>query len=289
MASAPFSPAITVPADNDIVSQFPLAERTFRDVVTSFIEVDHDATTGGHNKLTMVEQSVTPSFTSSQVGVWAVSDGTLQTISTPTPSEQLGVPAGSVFCTFRTTAPAGYLLCYGQAVSRVTYIRLWNALGSPNTGDGSNTFTMPDLRGKGLFGKDDMGGVAAGVLTSGGSGVDGATLGASGGNQQFTLDATQIPAHTHSSPTDSGHTHLTISKGTSAYAPLDANNYLAEANIGEGDNSYVLGAYIPGTAPSIGKTSSSTSGLAANTGSTGGGLPHSMMPPLLVCNWIMKY
>lgn len=108
-------------------------------------------------------------------------------------------PTGAVLPFAGSTAPTGWLLCFGQAVSRTTFARLFNALGTTyGTGDGSTTFTLPDLRGRVAAGEDDMGGTAANRLTTAGSGVNGTTLGASGGAQTHTLTTAQIPSHTHS-------------------------------------------------------------------------------------------
>lgn len=276
MASAPFSPATTTPQDNDIVSQYPAAERTFRDVITSFIETDHDATTGGHNKVTLVAQGSSPSFTGTNSGLWAIADGSFRSVLGSGTVEEFGVPVGTLLPTFRTTAAAGYLLCYGQDISRTTYSRLWVALGSPNTGNGTTTFTMPDLRGRTLFGKDDMGGSAASRLTTAAGNLDGATLGAAGGSQSVTLDTTMIPSHPHTSPalTDPGHIHA-VSTGT---LYTQGGN---QAGLSFGGGIY----FSPAT------VSTATTGitLAANTGNTGGGAAHFNIPPALVCNWIMKY
>lgn len=107
-------------------------------------------------------------------------------------------PPGVVLPFAGASAPSGWLLCFGQAVSRTTYADLFAAIGTAfGTGDGSTTFNVPDLRGRVPAGKDNMGGSAASRLTTAGSGVDGATLGAAGGAQTHTLDATQMPAHTH--------------------------------------------------------------------------------------------
>ena len=46
------------------------------------------------------------------------------------------------------TAPSGWLLCNGANVSRTTYADLFTAIGTTfGAGDGSTTFTLPDLRG----------------------------------------------------------------------------------------------------------------------------------------------
>lgn len=66
------------------------------------------------------------------------------------------------------TAPAGSLLCNGQAVSRITFAALFAIIGTTyGAGNGSTTFNVPDLRGTVPAGLDNMGGVAsAGRLSS---------------------------------------------------------------------------------------------------------------------------
>jgi microcystin-dependent protein len=98
------------------------------------------------------------------------------------------------------SAPAGWLLANGQNVSRTTYAKLFAKISTLyGSGDGSTTFTLPDLRGRARFGRDDMGGSAANRVTNAVSGVTGTTLGAVGGDQR-------IGSHTHGI-TDPGHTH----------------------------------------------------------------------------------
>lgn len=81
-------------------------------------------------------------------------------------------PIGSIVPYGSTTAPTGWLLCQGQAISRTEYADLFNAIGTSfGAGDGSTTFNLPDLReattkGTGLSGKSsnhyDSNGVALG-------------------------------------------------------------------------------------------------------------------------------
>jgi microcystin-dependent protein len=107
------------------------------------------------------------------------------------------------FAGIAAAVPAQWLLCYGQAVSRTTFASLFAVLGTSwGAGDGSTTFNLPDLRGRAMFGKDDMGGTPASRLTAGVSGVAGATLGAVGGSQ-----STQDHNHTLTDPT---HTHTVV-------------------------------------------------------------------------------
>lgn len=83
-----------------------------------------------------------------------------------------------------TTAPVGYLLAYGQAISRTTYADLYNVIGTTyGVGDGSTTFNLPDLRGRVVAGKDDMGGSSANRLTTP---LDGDVLGGTNGNELHT-------------------------------------------------------------------------------------------------------
>jgi microcystin-dependent protein len=59
-----------------------------------------------------------------------------------------GAPIGSMLMWAAATAPTGYLLCNGAAVSRTTYADLFTAIGTTwGSGDGSTTFSIPDMRG----------------------------------------------------------------------------------------------------------------------------------------------
>jgi hypothetical protein len=69
------------------------------------------------------------------------------------------VPVGAVFHMQRATVPYGYLEANGQTVSRTTYADLWNYLGQPNTGNGSSTFTLIDLRAEFIRGWDNGRGI----------------------------------------------------------------------------------------------------------------------------------
>ena len=58
------------------------------------------------------------------------------------------LPIGGVFPFAGTTAPTGYLLCDGSAISRTTYADLFTEIGTTyGAGDGSTTFNVPDTRG----------------------------------------------------------------------------------------------------------------------------------------------
>jgi microcystin-dependent protein len=97
----------------------------------------------------------------------------------------------------------------GQNLSRATYAPLFAVFGTTfGAGDGGTTFGIPDLRGRAAFGRDDMGGSAAGRLTGGNSGITGTTLGAAGGDERLHSHNHGVndPTHNHG-VNDPGHTH----------------------------------------------------------------------------------
>jgi phage-related tail fiber protein len=70
------------------------------------------------------------------------------------------VPIGAVNSFAMNSAPAGWLSCNGNAVSRTTYAGLFSAIGTTyGAGDGSTTFNVPDLRGEFVRGLDNGRGV----------------------------------------------------------------------------------------------------------------------------------
>ena len=63
------------------------------------------------------------------------------------------------------SAPSGYLLCNGSAVSRTTYSALFVKIGTLyGTGDGSTTFTLPNLTDRVIWGSGTAGTVKAAGL-----------------------------------------------------------------------------------------------------------------------------
>lgn len=111
------------------------------------------------------------------------------------------VPPGVIVPYAAATEPTGWLLCYGQAVSRTTYAALFAVLNTDGliygVGDGSTTFNLPDARGRVVAGQDDMGGTSANRLTGVSGGINGDTLGGTGGSETHALTIAQLAAHTH--------------------------------------------------------------------------------------------
>lgn len=64
-----------------------------------------------------------------------------------------GAPTGAMFLWGTGSAPSGYLICDGSAVSRTTYAALFAVLSTTyGAGDGSTTFNLPDFRGSSPIG-----------------------------------------------------------------------------------------------------------------------------------------
>lgn len=68
---------------------------------------------------------------------------------------------GDIIAFYGSAAPEGTLACNGAEVSRTTYAELFAVIGTTaGEGDGSTTFTLPDLRGlflRGLNGENAAG------------------------------------------------------------------------------------------------------------------------------------
>lgn len=96
-----------------------------------------------------------------------------------------GNPSGSILIYGGATAPAGYLLCDGTAVSRTTYAALFAIISTTyGTGDGSTTFNVPNLKGNVPVGYDA-------------SQTEFNALGKTGGEKTHTLIIAEMPRHQH--------------------------------------------------------------------------------------------
>lgn len=121
------------------------------------------------------------------------------------------VPAGTIFPTARSSAPEGFLLCEGQAVSRSTYAGLFSAIGTTyGPGNGTTTFNLPDLRGRAPVGAD---GAAARLSAND-------ALGNAGGAETHTLSTGEIPSHSHSITTVTGGAGASNAPGRGVTTPI---------------------------------------------------------------------
>jgi microcystin-dependent protein len=189
------------------------------------------------------------------------------------------IPLGACLPFFGATSPnSSLVLPYGQAISRTTYATLFTMFSTTfGVGDGSTTFNIPDLRGRVVAGKDDMGGSDSGRLSAtyfgAVSGQGGATLGHTGGAESHTLTAAQAPANMSGTGTGSG----TATTGAS-------NNAVFGGTI-----SYATGGTASGVATDAGTNSLTVtvSSLTVNVNS-GGGSAHPIVQPTIIGNWLMR-
>ena len=114
----------------------------------------------------------------------------------------------------------------------------------------STNFIIPDLRGRTAFGQDNMGGTAAGRITTAGSGVYGQVVGSAGGAETVTQTSSTLFAHTHSFSAATTYTEI---------LNLGCTNY-----------------YVP------------VSNSASTTGSTGSSAAAQNLSPGMIVNYIIK-
>lgn len=178
---------------------------------------------------------------------------------------------GTVLDFAGTTAPDGWLFCFGQVLNRADQPHLFDKIGTTyNTGgETAAQFRLPDCRGRASIGKDDMGGAAASRVTSAVGGIDGATLGASGGSQSHTLTTAQMPQHNHG-VTDPGHAH------SSSFRLGQAGGGFNFPYGGTTDNATFSGVTV----------ASGTTGISIQNAGTGGAHPN--VQPGIVFNKIIK-
>lgn len=176
------------------------------------------------------------------------------------------VPTGTTvpYAGILGSAPAGWLVCDGSAVSRTTYADLFTTIGTSfGAGDGSATFNLPDLRGRFPLGKDNLGGTSANRVTA----VVADQLGGSAGAENHTLSTVEMPAHNHTLRAE-----MYGSPGTndSLGNKLHRNGWPTAFQTG---SSYTI-ENIWGTSTTI--------------KDNGGGGAHNNMPPYVTLNYIIK-
>lgn len=211
------------------------------------------------------------------------------------------MPTGTLLPYSLSTAPSGYImasgLTIGSAASGATgranfdtmnlYVAYWTEYsntvlpiqdsagvattrGASAIADFNANKRLPvlDLRGRIPVGKDNMGGSAANRMTTGGSGVDGTTLGANGGAQTHQLTVAQMPSHAHG-VNDPSHQHASPYTNPAAVG----GNTLT----GWQPNTGVLGSFA---------TDFRFTGITIQA--TGGDGAHNNTQPSIVMNYIIK-
>jgi microcystin-dependent protein len=217
----------------------------------------------------------------------AVTDGTRAV----TPLSLAGfLPAGMVSPFAGSTAPSGWLLADGAAVSRSTFSSLFLTIGTQyGIGNGSTTFNIPDMRGRSPVGRDA-------------NQAEFDTLGEAGGAKTHTHTGPSHshsgPSHTHSGPNHS-HTHTSSVGLTSgvirAIAPGFLSGYSLQGISSVGQQTSItsggtenLEIYtVTSSNAGTGQTGSAGTGQTGSAG-TGETSTTSSLQPYRTLNYIIK-
>jgi len=129
--------------------------------------------------------AVSPAFTGTPTAPTAAAGTNTTQIATTAFVLSNGVPTGGLIMWSTASAPSGFLLCDGTAVSRTTYAALFAIIGTTfGAGDTTTTFNVPNYTNRMPYGT---------------------TLGSTGGSANAV-----VVSHTHTATsTDSGHVHNT--------------------------------------------------------------------------------
>lgn len=161
--------------------------------------------------------------------LYRVHNGQLDELLATDITTQGGTPdTGFVMPFAGSTAPEGWLICDGSAVSRTTYSNLYSVIGTTyGSGDGSTTFNLPDLReatpkGTGLSGKSST------HISSGGL-----SLGA------FTNDRMKQHQHTYKTLSATGVVMISQTGQGSGYPALSGDSVSKTTSAGTGSTTEV--------------------------------------------------
>jgi microcystin-dependent protein len=148
-------------------------------------------------------------------------------------------------------AAKGWALCAGQIMSINSNQALFSILGTTYGGNGVQTFALPDLRGR------------VPIHWGQGPGQPVYVLGETGNTQSVTLNAGNLPLHTHL---------VSVSNGA-------GNNGSPSGNV------LAQGPVISGANVSLYSTSSNTTMNATAIAPNGGNQPVSVLQPYLTLNY----
>ena len=183
------------------------------------------------------------------------------------------VPLGAGLDYWLPTAPnSSFVFPFGQAISRTTYATLFSAVGTTyGVGDGTTTFNLPDKRGRSSACLDNMGGSAAGRITT--TVTTNTTLGGVGGAEASTLSTSNLPPYT---PTGS--------VGPPIVNSLGSNQAISAAN---GSLTTLAGSGSVNVYPAN-QMGLVTSGAFTGTPQGGTSTAFTNLQPTILCNYIMR-
>jgi microcystin-dependent protein len=182
-----------------------------------------------------------------------------------------GVPTASIIMYGANTAPSGWLVCDGTAVSRTTYAALFAVVSNTfGIGDNSTTFNLPDFRGRAPYGVDASQSITIGSSSAGKINISfqnstgtGTTGTGTTGTSTTGTSATAVTATTSNTSTTIASTTSTGTSGTGT-GTIPAATY----STGSGTGTIPAITYSTGT----GTTGTGTTGTGTTgTGTSGSG------------------
>jgi len=172
-----------------------------------------------------------------------------------------------------SSAPTGYLLCDGSAISRTTYAALFAVYGTTfGSGNGTTTFNVPDFR--------DRMPIGAGSTYA---------LAATGGSATTTISTSNLPSHTHTFSATSGSMSANASHQHGLIGSDD--HYVADgggARGGAASYPFSLGGSTNYGNYTTSQNLDHTHSVSGTTGGTGSGTAVTTISPYLGIYYIIK-
>lgn len=210
------------------------------------------------------------------------------------------IATGDFKLVYNTGILSGFVRCNGRTIGSSTsgateransdttalFAFLWNADANLAVSGGrggsaaadyaaNKTITLPDCRGRGFAGLDDMGNSAAGRLTASYFGTGPTTLGSSGSSSESTtLTLAQLPTGITSSGANT--ISVTTNQGNIIAGTLNSSNAVGGGNI-----------QLNAGASSSSQASSGSNNISVTSSNTSGS-PHRTVPPTILATIYIK-
>jgi microcystin-dependent protein len=247
------------------------------------------------NNVILGNGTSTPSFVAPGTsGNLLTSNGT--TWQSTAPAAESGTPTGALMPYAGSTAPTGYLLCDGSSVSSSTYLALHAVIsntygGSAYTGAGSLSFNLPDLRGRLPMGAGTgTGQNASGTGAPSGTAQTARTRGQWLGEETHLLTTAELASHTHANTV--GSSAGGSNQITGGMSANESHSHYLDMSAYNGSGNYTAVGYNGPLYPNNGQTRTTnlahTHNIGINNVAAGGGSRHSVVPPVVVLNYIIK-
>ena len=155
------SPTITAPSANPRIDLIVLKEDGTIEVIGGTENASPTHPLYPADKLVLAEVYLRTGMTEIKATDDA-SEGYISLDARPVTGVAPSMPTAVMFPFAGSSAPAGFVLCDGSAISRSTYAALYAIIGTVfGAGDGSTTFNVPDMRGSMPIGAGQKSGTMA--------------------------------------------------------------------------------------------------------------------------------